>query len=87
MIWRSGAFSKGGFRRFVFYEAVLMMKKQFFGLVVFGGCLFWGSFAICRAQSGEEAFRQLEELLPTPNVYRTASGGAGAELLAAARGL
>lgn len=54
-----------------------MKKKQFFGLVVFGGCLFLGVFGVCRAQSGEKAFRQLEELLPTPNVYRAASGAPG----------
>ena len=53
------------------------MKKRFFGLVVFGGRLFFGAFGVCCAQSGEEAFRQLEERLPTPNVYRTASGSPG----------
>ena len=53
------------------------MKKQFFGLVVFGGRLLLGAFGVCCAQSGEEAFRQLEEQLPTPNVYRTASGSPG----------
>ena len=31
------------------------------------------------AQSGEPAFRQLEELWPTPNAYRSASGAPGAE--------
>ena len=31
------------------------------------------------AQSGEKAFRQLDELWPTPNVWRTASGAPGPE--------
>ncbi|HCB99419.1 MAG TPA: hypothetical protein DEP78_14220, partial [Verrucomicrobiales bacterium] len=29
------------------------------------------------AQWGEPKFRQLEEILPTPNAYRTASGAPG----------
>ena len=53
------------------------MKKRFFGFAVFGGRLLFGAFGVCCAQSGEEAFRQLEEQLPTPNVYRTASGAPG----------
>ena len=43
-------------------------------------CLFalLGKIHESRAQSGEAAFRQLEEQLPTPNAYRSASGAPGA---------
>ena len=50
-------------------------ENWFFRLTAWGGWL--SSLLVCCAQSGEEAFRQLEELLPTPNVYRTASGSPG----------
>ena len=52
-------------------------ESRFLGLALLGGSLFWESLLVCRAQSGEEAFRQLEDRLPTPNVYRTASGSPG----------
>ena len=42
-------------------------------------CLGAGFEVVCRAQSGEPVFRQLEETWPTPNAYRTASGAPGAK--------
>ncbi|MEC8720659.1 MAG: hypothetical protein VXX94_11545, partial [Verrucomicrobiota bacterium] len=40
-----------------------------------GSCLFLATSL--GAQWGEPKFRQLEEILPTPNAYRTASGAPG----------
>ncbi len=47
-------------------------------LFVIAVCLAFVSDCVF-AQSGERAFRQLEEQLPTPNAYRTASGAPGGE--------
>ena len=45
--------------------------------LIFCASLLWHPIAPANAQSGEKAFRQLEDLWPTPNAARAASGAPG----------
>lgn len=61
-----------------------MMRNTLFRARLIGFALVVWTILIagqpaCIAQSGEASFRQLEEQLPTPNAYRTASGAPGAQ--------
>lgn len=58
---------------------MLLIKKMLLGFTVILALPFCGFVMAGEPGSGAQKFAQLEQLLPTPNTYRTASGAPGHE--------
>ena len=58
---------------------MLLIKKMLLGFTVILALPFFGFVMAGEPGSGAQKFAQLEQLLPTPNTYRTASGAPGHE--------
>ncbi|MDP6058592.1 MAG: aminopeptidase, partial [Pirellulaceae bacterium] len=56
-----------------------MISRLFLSLLLVSACVsVWAQDGVRNGKYGQEdKFRQLEEILPTPNDYRTASGAPG----------